>query len=71
MLRFSRYAENKFEILNKLSCYVTREQVEDVYHNPDKCRKQGRYFRFQKDKLAVLIKKRGDISTVITFFPSN
>lgn len=71
MLRFSRYAENKFEILNNLQFYVTREQVEDVYMNPDKYLKQGRYFRYQKDKLAVLIKKRGDVSTIITFFPSN
>jgi hypothetical protein len=71
MLRFSRYAESKFDILNSLGCFIIREQVEEAFNNPDTYKKQGRYFRYQKDKLAVLIKKRGDIHTIITFFPTN
>lgn len=69
MIHFTKYAENKFEILNKYKVYFTREMIEDVVLRPDKIKKTGKNFFYQKDDIKVVIKKDKDILKIITFYP--
>lgn len=69
MLYFTKYAENKFDILNKHKVYFTREQVTDAVSAPDKAGKKGRLMVAQKDGVRVIYKKEADILKIITFFP--
>jgi len=66
---FTKYAEQKFEILNKHKVYITREQVESAVKIPDKARRKGKIFSACKDGVEVLYKKEGEASNIITFFP--
>ena len=66
---FTKYAENKFEILNKHKVFFTREQIEDILKLPDKSgRKSGFYFA-QKENIKVIYKKDGEMIKVVTFYP--
>lgn len=69
MIFFTKYAENKFDILNKYKVFLTREMVEDVILKPDKIKKSGKHYFYQKDDIKVVIKKDKDILRVITFYP--
>ncbi|MDO8668472.1 MAG: hypothetical protein Q7K35_05300 [bacterium] len=69
MLYFTKYAENKFEILNKHKVFFTREQVEDAVAAPEKQSKKGKLLTAQKEGMKVIYKKDGDILKIITFFP--
>jgi len=50
MIYFTKYAEQKFDILNKHKVYFTREQVEDAVKFPDKVEKKGKYLGAKKEK---------------------
>jgi hypothetical protein len=69
MIHFTKYAENKFEILNKYRVFLTREQVQDALNDPDRIRKKGKYLAARKDGLKVVFSKEGNIKRVITFYP--
>jgi len=69
MLYFTKYAENKFDILNKHKVYFTREQVEDAVGAPDKVGKKGKLLTAEKDEIKVIYKKEDEIFKIITFFP--
>lgn len=69
MIHFTKYAENKFEILNKYKVYFTRETIEDVVLRPDKIKKTGKNLFYQKDDIMVVLKKEKDILKIITFYP--
>ncbi len=69
MIYFTKYAEKKFDILNKHKVYFTREQVEDTVKLPDKVEKKGKYFRARKDDVKVVYKKENGAVKVITFYP--
>ena len=69
MIYFTKYAEKKFDILNKHKVYFTREQVEDTVKLPDKVEKKGKYFRVRKDDVKVVYKKENGAVKVITFYP--
>ncbi|MFA6171288.1 MAG: hypothetical protein WCW77_01045 [Patescibacteria group bacterium] len=69
MIHFTKYAEQKFEILNKHNVFITREQVEAAVRLPDKAKKKGKLFSACKDGVEVIYKKEGEIIRVITFFP--
>ena len=69
MIYFTKYAEQKFDILNKHKIFFTREQIEDVLLLPDKIRKKNKYFSAQKDNIKVIYKKNNEIIKVITFYP--
>ena len=58
MIYFTKYAENKFEILNKYKVFFTREMVEDVVLKPDKIKKMGKNYFYQKDDIKVVLKKK-------------
>ena len=69
MLYFTKYAENKFEILNKYKVYITREQVEDAINLPDKISKKGKYLAARKENIKVVYKKENGTMKIITFYP--
>jgi len=70
MIYYTKYAEEKFEILNKHKVFFTREQVEDAIATPEKSKRKGKYFTFQKDKLKVISQKDGEMIKIITFYPT-
>lgn len=69
MTHYTKYAEEKFEILNKYQIFFTKEQISDCVLNPEKNSKKGKYLTAQKDDLKVIYKKTNGIIKVITFFP--
>ena len=69
MIYFTKYAEQKFDILNKYKVFFTKEQVEDAIANADKTIKKKKYWTAQKDEIAVVYKKEGDVIKIITFYP--
>jgi len=69
MLYFTKYAENKFEVLNKHKIYFTREQIEDAIGAPDKLNKKGKLITAQKENVKVIYKKEAETLKIITFYP--
>jgi predicted PolB exonuclease-like 3'-5' exonuclease len=69
MFYFTKYAEQKFDILNKHKVYFTREQIEDTVAAPDKAGKKGKLLTAQKENVKVIYKKEEGVLKIITFFP--
>jgi hypothetical protein len=66
---YTKYAEQKFDILNKYQVFIRKEEVETCLWSPDKLGKKGEYQTAKKDKLKVVFQKNGELVKVITFFP--
>jgi len=69
MIYFTRYAENKFEILNSHKVYIRKEEVIETINNPDLKSKVSGLFSAQKNNVKVIYQKNGDLKKVITFYP--
>ena len=69
MFYFTKYAEQKFDILNKHKIFFTREQVEDAIALPDKTGRKGKLLTAQKQGVKVIYKKEGNILKIMTFYP--
>ena len=69
MIYFTKYSENKFDILNKHKVYFTREQIEEVINKPDKITRKSGYLTVQKEGVKVIYKKEADCIKIITFYP--
>jgi len=69
MIYFTKYANNKFDILNKHKVYFTKEQIEDTVKLPDKIRKKGNYLSARKEEVKVVYQKEGEMIKIITFYP--
>jgi len=69
MPHYTKYAEQKFDILNKYKVFFTKELVEDTIKTPDKIIKKKSHWTAHKDGVAVIYKKEGDIIKIITFYP--
>ena len=69
MLYFTKYAEQKFDILNRHKVFFTREQIEDTIALPEKQNKKGKLMTAQKEGIKVIYKKDNGILKIITFFP--
>ena len=69
MVYFTKYAEEKFELLHKYKVYFTREQVDDAIKLPDKTGKKNNYLTARKDGVKVVYRKEAGIITIITFYP--
>jgi len=70
MFYFTKYAEQKFDILNKHKIYFTREQIEDTVGAPDKVGKKNKLLIAQKENIKVIYKKEEEVIKIITFFPT-
>ena len=69
MIYFTKYAEQKFEILNKHKVYFTREQIENVIKLPESLKKKEKLFLACSEGICVVYRKEGDIIKVLTFYP--
>jgi len=69
MIYFTKYAERKFDILNKHKVYFTKEQIEDTVKLPNKISKKGKYLAARKDEIKVVYNKKEGIIRVLTFYP--
>jgi len=69
MFYFTKYAEQKFDILNKHKIFFTREQIEDTISSPDKTGKKDKLLTAQKENVKVIYKKEDEIIKIITFYP--
>ncbi|MBU4600479.1 hypothetical protein KKE88_00355 [Patescibacteria group bacterium] len=69
MIYFTKYAEQKFDILNKHKVYFTKEQIEDVVKLPDKISKKGKYIAARKDDIKAVYQKENGVMRIITFYP--
>ena len=69
MIHFTKYADKKFDILNKHKVFFTREIIEDVVNLPDKTKKKGKYQTALKDDIKVVFKQENGITRILTFFP--
>ncbi|PIR92767.1 hypothetical protein COT99_04445 [Candidatus Falkowbacteria bacterium CG10_big_fil_rev_8_21_14_0_10_43_10] len=71
MIYFTKYANDKFEILNKYKVFITKEEVEEAVKAPDKITAKDRYWRAEKDDLKVFYRQEENIKKVVTFFPAH
>jgi hypothetical protein len=69
MIHFTKYAEQKFDILNKHKIFFTREQIKDTVKSPDKVSKKGIYLAARKDSVKAVYKKEAGVIKIITFYP--
>jgi len=69
MIYFTKYANDKFDILNKHKVYFIKEQIEDVVSTPETVNKKGKYFFASKDGIRVVYKIEGEVVKIITFYP--
>ena len=69
MIYYTKYAENKFEILNKYKVFLRKEEINEVLDNPNKCGKIGRYLTASSENIKVVYKKEGEVIKIITFYP--
>ncbi len=69
MTYYSKYAEQKFDILNKHKVFIRKEEIEECLNLPDKITKKGNYQAARRNDLKVVFKRHGNMKKVITFFP--
>lgn len=69
MIHFTKYAEQKFDLLNRHRVFITKEQVEDVLRSPETVEHDKRYGWYYKDGLRVVCRPEGHVTNVITFYP--
>jgi hypothetical protein len=70
MLHFTKYAEQKFDILNKHGVYFRKEQILDCVNLPDKTAKKGKYIIYQKENIKTVCQKQDELMKIITFYPT-
>jgi hypothetical protein len=69
MIYFTKYANDKFDILNKHKVYFRKEEIEEVVAAPDKVSKKNNYFYARKEGIKVIYRKEDGAIKIITFFP--
>jgi len=69
MIYYTKYGEQKFDILNKYKIYLTKEQIEEVVLFPKKVTIKNNYFFVKKENIEVIYKKEKGIIKIITFYP--
>ncbi len=69
MIYFSKYAEQKFELLNAHKVYIRKEEIERVIISPEKLGKIGALVTAQADNIKVIYQKESNLIKVITFYP--
>lgn len=70
MTYFTRYAENKFALLNEHGVFIRKEQVTAALAVPDKRGKIGQFLTVEKDGVKVVYQKNGAAAHIITFYPA-
>ena len=68
-MTFSKYAEQKFDILNKYKVFYTREDILDVVDRPENVGKKNKMISAEKNNIKVLYKIEGGKKKIVTFYP--
>lgn len=71
MSYYTKYAEKKFDILNKHKVYFRCEQIEEAIKLPDKVKKRRKNYFVKKDSVGVVYRKEDGAIKIITFYPVN
>lgn len=58
MIYYTRYANNKFTLLNNHGVFIRKEQVESALDAPLQRGRIGRYLTSEKDGIKVIFQKR-------------
>jgi len=74
MTHFTRYASNKFTVLQEHAFFVSRDAIIDVVENPEETdESKAPLYSAQKTingrHLKVVYKKEGGVAKIITFYP--
>lgn len=69
MIFYTKYAEDKFDILNRHKVYFTYSDVEEAIKNPAQAGRFGNYLFAQKNNIKTVYKKEGGVIKIITFYP--
>lgn len=69
MIHFTKYANDKFDILNAHQVYFRKEEIEEIIAAPEKTSRRGKYYAARKDGIKVIYQKEGEVIKIITFFP--
>jgi hypothetical protein len=69
IIRYTRYAQEKFEALHAYNVFIRKEEVEECLLSPERLTKKGRALAARRDGIKVVYRKEGEIIKVITFFP--
>ena len=69
MVYFTKYAEEKFEILQRHQVFFTKEMVKEAIEAPEKETRKGGYVFAQKEGCRVVYKKDKEGIRVFTFYP--
>lgn len=69
MIYFTKYSEQKFEILNKHQVFFRKEEIEEAVLNPDKVSKKGNFLSARKNNIKVVFNKKEGVIRIITFYP--
>lgn len=68
-MHFSKYAEKKFDILNKYKVFYTKEDIEEVLSSPEKTGKKNKFFTAEKNNIKVLYKIEMGKKKIVSFYP--
>jgi len=71
MLKFTKHAEDKFDILNKYKVYFTREQIEDVVNSPDSLEIKEKFIFARKEGIVVVYQEKDGVKNILTFYPTS
>lgn len=69
MFYFTKYAEQKFDILNKHRVFFTKTDIKEVVKSPNEINKKGKYLIVKKDNIKVVYLKENELIKIITFYP--
>lgn len=69
MIYFTKYAEEKFDILNAHKVYIRKEEVIATMQNPTTTGKVAKLMSAERNGIKVLYQKTGDVQKVISFYP--
>jgi len=69
MIHYTKYAEQKFDILNEYNVFITKEQVEEVIAAPEKVAKKANCLAARKEGIKVVYQKKAGCIKIITFYP--
>lgn len=70
MFYYTKYAEQKFDTLNRHKVFFTREQIENVISSPEKIKNKDKYINAEKEGIKVIYQQENELIKIITFYPT-
>ncbi len=70
MFYYTKYAEQKFDTLNRHKVFFTREQIGNVIGSPEKIQNKDKYISAEKEGIKVIYLQENEVIKIITFYPT-